>query len=189
MKGKLVAVSGPGAGREEILRGDAVLVGRSSACQIVVQDEQVSRQHAELRRRGDQWVVRDSGSTHGTFVNNRRLGPGESIALRPGDRLRLGPRAEFGFAEAGAGGSASPGRRPMIETKVITYQSKPAMDAGIQQMEAEGWRVTNVQEAKEHGASSCLIIILALTIVGLLILPLLLFSAKKTYTVTFQRDQ
>jgi len=47
----------------------------------------------------------------------------------------------------------------MIETKVITYQSEAAMTAGIQQMEAEGWKVTNVQEAKEHGASSCLIII------------------------------
>lgn len=76
----------------------------------------------------------------------------------------------------------------MIETKVITYQSEAAMTAGIRQMEADGWKVTNVQEAKEHGANSCLIIILALTIVGLLLLPLLLFSAKKTYTITFQRE-
>lgn len=77
----------------------------------------------------------------------------------------------------------------MIETKVITYQSESAMKAGIQQMEAEGWKVTNVQQQKEHGASSCLIIILALTIVGLLLLPLLLFSSKTTVTVTFQREQ
>lgn len=75
----------------------------------------------------------------------------------------------------------------MTETKVIKYRSKAAMDAGIKQMEAQGWRVTNVQEAKEQGASACLIIILALTIVGLLLLPLLLFSATTTYTVTFQR--
>jgi hypothetical protein len=108
MEGKLVAAGGPGAGREEFLRGDTMLVGRSGACQIVVQDEQVSRQHAELRRQGDQWVVRDSGSANGTFVNNRRLGAGESVVLRPGDRLRLGPRAEFSFAEAyGAGGAAA----------------------------------------------------------------------------------
>ena len=76
----------------------------------------------------------------------------------------------------------------MIETKVVTYQSQADMSAGIQRMEAEGWKVTNVQQAKEHGASSCLIIILALTIIGLLLLPLLLFSAKTTYTVTFQRE-
>lgn len=77
----------------------------------------------------------------------------------------------------------------MIETKVVTYRSEAAMSAGIAKMEADGWRVANVQEAKEHGTSSCLIIILALTIVGLLLLPLLLFSASKTYTVTFQRGQ
>jgi|GEM_PF-3490272 len=77
----------------------------------------------------------------------------------------------------------------MIETKVITYQSESAMNAGIKEMETEGWKVTDVQQDKEHGASSCLIIILALTIIGLLLLPLLLFSSKKTYTVTFQRGQ
>lgn len=77
----------------------------------------------------------------------------------------------------------------MTETKVITYQSELAMNTGIKEMEAQGWKVTSVQEAKAHGASSCLIIILALTVVGLLLLPLLLFSAKKTYTVTFQREQ
>jgi hypothetical protein len=107
MEGKLVGASGPGAGREEFLRGDAVLVGRSSTCQVVVKDEQVSRQHAELRRQGGQWTVRDTGSANGTFVNNRRLGSGESVVLRPGDRLRLGPRAEFGFEEAYAAGGAA----------------------------------------------------------------------------------
>lgn len=76
----------------------------------------------------------------------------------------------------------------MTETKVVKYYSEEAMKAGIQRMEAEGWKVVNVQETKEHGVSSCLIIILALTIVGLILLPLLLFSAKKVYIVTYQRE-
>jgi hypothetical protein len=76
----------------------------------------------------------------------------------------------------------------MTETKVVKYNSEAEMKAGIQQMEAEGWKVVNVQETKEHGVSSCLIIILALTIVGLILLPLLLFSAKKAYVVTYQRE-
>jgi hypothetical protein len=76
----------------------------------------------------------------------------------------------------------------MIETKVIKYQSEAAMTTGIREMEAQGWRVTSVQESKEHGASSCLIIILALTVIGLILLPFLLFSAKKSYIVTFQRE-
>ncbi len=77
----------------------------------------------------------------------------------------------------------------MVETKVITFNSVQAMKAGIQQMEAEGWKVLSVQETKEHGVSSCLIIVLALTLVGLILLPLLLFSAQKKYIVTFQRGQ
>jgi hypothetical protein len=77
----------------------------------------------------------------------------------------------------------------MVETKVVTYRSQAAMDAGISKMAADGWRVISVQENKEHGASSCLIIILALTIIGLLLLPLLLFSSNKTFVVTFQRGQ
>jgi len=55
-------------------------------------------------------------------------------------------------------------------------------------MGAKGWRVINIQESKEHGVSSCLVIILALTVVGLILLLLLLFTAKKTYTVTYQRE-
>jgi len=77
----------------------------------------------------------------------------------------------------------------MLETKVLTFGSKAAMDNGIQQMEAQGWKVVNVQVKKEHGTSSCLIVILALTIVGLLLLPLLLFSSNEKYIVTFQRGQ
>jgi len=76
----------------------------------------------------------------------------------------------------------------MVETKVVKYNSEEAMKSGIQQMEAEGWKVINIQETKEHGVSSCLIIILALTVVGLILLPLLLFSAKKVYVVTYQRE-
>jgi len=50
----------------------------------------------------------------------------------------------------------------MTETKVVKYESEAAMKAGIQRMEAEGWKVVNIQETKEHGVSSCIIIILAL---------------------------
>ena len=76
----------------------------------------------------------------------------------------------------------------MVETKVVKYSSEEAMEAGIRQMGADGWKVVNVQVVKEHGLSSCLIIFLALTIVGLVLLLLLLFSAKKVYVVTYQRE-
>jgi hypothetical protein len=49
-----------------------------------------SRVHAEIIRTGDEWIVRDLGSTNGTFINGRQLAKGEAWPLKEGDRLRLG---------------------------------------------------------------------------------------------------
>ncbi|APR88323.1 Response regulator of zinc sigma-54-dependent two-component system [Minicystis rosea] len=51
-------------------------------------DAQLSRRHAEVRRKRDRWVVRDLGSRNGTWVNGERL-QGERSLTR-GDVLRLG---------------------------------------------------------------------------------------------------
>jgi pSer/pThr/pTyr-binding forkhead associated (FHA) protein len=71
------------------LTADApVAIGRHSSCQLAIRREDVSRRHAEVRYEGGSFVVRDVGSTNGTFVNGQRLnGP---HALRPGDRIDLG---------------------------------------------------------------------------------------------------
>src|SRR3954469_15716781 len=52
------------------LSTDAVTVGRSRECDVVVVEETVSRFHAELRHdSGDNWIVRDLDSTNGTWLN------------------------------------------------------------------------------------------------------------------------
>ncbi len=51
-----------------------------------VSDSTVSKRHAELVRDGEQLVVRDLGSTNGTFVNGERV---RQSVLEPGDVLRL----------------------------------------------------------------------------------------------------
>lgn len=50
----------------------------------------VSRRHARLSRRGAQLYLEDLGSTNGTFVNERRLLPGQPLRIYPGDVVRLG---------------------------------------------------------------------------------------------------
>jgi hypothetical protein len=64
-----------------------VLIGRSSACQLVLGDDTVSRRHAELRIERGRWLLRDLGSSNGTWVNGRRVVEAE---VRPGDVLHLG---------------------------------------------------------------------------------------------------
>jgi pSer/pThr/pTyr-binding forkhead associated (FHA) protein len=66
-------------------------VGRSRQCEIVVEDPNVSRKHAELRPRGGSWVLTDLGSTNGSRVNGRPVeGP---TVVKPGDEIELGTAA------------------------------------------------------------------------------------------------
>ena len=54
-------------------RADDVVIGRSSECDIVVGDPNVSRRHAEVRRIGRGFSLVDLGSTNGTEVNGQRV--------------------------------------------------------------------------------------------------------------------
>jgi Protein of unknown function (DUF3662)/FHA domain len=74
--------------RRYVLDGPVAVLGRSKECDCVLDDPNVSRQHAELRRgsTGD-WQVVDLGSTNGVKVNGRRVG---SSRLSPGDEVTLG---------------------------------------------------------------------------------------------------
>lgn len=48
-------------------------VGRSLDCDIVVQDEHISRKHAQIRYENDEYILYDLDSTGGTFLNNKRV--------------------------------------------------------------------------------------------------------------------
>lgn len=76
-----------GAGKRMVLGGDSMLIGRSRECDVRIDDPNVSRKHAELRRDGDEWSVVDLGSTNGIKVNGRRV---ESARLSPGDEITFG---------------------------------------------------------------------------------------------------
>ena len=72
------------------LQKDRTLIGRVPACDVVLPDHLVSRQHAEILRESFGYAVRDIRSSNGTFVNGQLLGAEESRPLRDGDTLRLG---------------------------------------------------------------------------------------------------
>jgi hypothetical protein len=76
-----------GEGRRNVLSGSRVVLGRSREADIVVQDPNVSRRHAELRRDEGGWQVVDLGSTNGIKVNGRRV---DHHPLSPGDQITLG---------------------------------------------------------------------------------------------------
>ncbi|MCC7207379.1 MAG: FHA domain-containing protein [Anaerolineae bacterium] len=53
-------------------------------------DDNVSRQHAEIVMDGDTFFIQDNNSTHGTFVDDRQVPPGTRAALYDGAVIRLG---------------------------------------------------------------------------------------------------
>jgi pSer/pThr/pTyr-binding forkhead associated (FHA) protein len=69
---------------------ERLTLGRRSSADLALNwDEEVSRLHAELLRKGDEWTIADNGlSLNGSFVN------GEAVRgqrrLRDGDAIRVG---------------------------------------------------------------------------------------------------
>jgi hypothetical protein len=84
---RLVETRGARPGQGHPLGDTPLLIGRGSDCQVVVASEHASRHHAEVRRRDDEWLVRDLGSKNGTTVNGARI-EGE-VALHEGDEIEV----------------------------------------------------------------------------------------------------
>jgi Protein of unknown function (DUF3662)/FHA domain len=75
-------------GKRLVVGPAGVTLGRSRQCDVVLNDANVSRQHAEIRPRGGSWVLSDLGSTNGSCLNGRRIESPEVV--RPGDEIELG---------------------------------------------------------------------------------------------------
>lgn len=75
-------------GRRLVVGPAGVTLGRSRQCDVVLNDPNVSRQHAEIRPRGGSWVLSDLGSTNGSCLNGRRIEGPEVV--KPGDEIELG---------------------------------------------------------------------------------------------------
>lgn len=83
----LVVREGETAGYSFHLRDDRTTIGRSDDSVIVLDDITVSRHHAVIERRSGRFVLSDSGSLNGSYVNQERV---EMAELQQGDELQIG---------------------------------------------------------------------------------------------------
>ena len=91
MKCELLITSGARAGHREILDKSYIGIGRHPLSDLrfdAEKDLDASTRHAAIVKSGTAWVIRDLGSTNGTFVNGEKLGGDR--ALNDGDTLRFG---------------------------------------------------------------------------------------------------
>ncbi|MGH8477142.1 MAG: FHA domain-containing protein [Methylococcales bacterium] len=64
-----------------------IVIGRSADCDVIIDSPVVSGRHASLSPETKGWVLRDLGSTNGTFVNGQRLL--RPVFLKQGDRIAI----------------------------------------------------------------------------------------------------
>jgi two-component system NtrC family sensor kinase len=83
----LFVIQGRDQGSRFRLDDSLVTIGRGTANTIQLHDTEVSRDHVELVRREDKFVLKDMGSSNGTFVNGRQIREHE---LASGDQVQLG---------------------------------------------------------------------------------------------------
>ena len=89
----LEGAGGDYLGRRISLRSGRQTIGRRADNDIVLDDLSVSASHAWIMNQQGQYVVMNTLSTNGTFVNGKRV---HEAPLRHGDRVRFG-QVEFTF--------------------------------------------------------------------------------------------
>lgn len=85
----VVVLTGSRVGTVFPLKPKGSVLGRAEDTDIVIDDDGISRVHAMIMIEDGRWVVRDLGSTNGTFVGERRVGE-TPLMIHPGDRIRCG---------------------------------------------------------------------------------------------------
>jgi serine protease Do len=113
MRATFTHLVGSRKGQAEKFESNSISVGRAedNALRFGDGDRRVSSHHAEVRRKGDHYVLRDLGSTNGTMINGRRVITSE---LRHDDLIEFGaggPLVRFGVEnEADIGGRPADAR-------------------------------------------------------------------------------
>ncbi len=83
----LTILSGMHGGRHIRLERDSLVLGRHADCDLVLEDDTVSRRHARIVRTLTGFALEDLDSRNGTYVNGRRVTA--RLPLRDGDQIQL----------------------------------------------------------------------------------------------------
>lgn len=125
----LYAEHGPGTGQLLPIGEGALILGRSSSCDLRLPHASISRRHARLTRRGERLYLEDLGSQNGTFLDDERLaGPRE---LQVGQRIHIGPAVLRLRMPGVGGGTERPRRRSSSGVDAPVRPVKVAVLAGV----------------------------------------------------------
>ena len=126
MRAVFTHIAGLKAGQRVIIEDETISIGRAptSALTFAPADTRASAHHAEIEIDAGNYVLRDAGSTNGTFLNGRRI---STARLKPGDVIEFGtggPQVQFdidGPIDSTLAGSVAP-------TQMLEQPSKSRPD-------------------------------------------------------------
>jgi predicted component of type VI protein secretion system len=119
---QLVMHRGPRPGQVFELPRSTVSIGRDPGNQVVINDPQISRQHARITPQGGLLILEDLGSTNGTTVNGLRIVGAHTLAH--GDEIGLGDDVTLTFQ-----GRPTPDAGTTVAAPRATYTSPTATAA------------------------------------------------------------
>ena len=86
---QLTVHKGPKVGQVFYLDTRSLIIGRDPMSDIIINDPEVSRQHARISQTESGLQIEDLGSTNGTFIEGQRL-KSEPVNLEPGQSIGMG---------------------------------------------------------------------------------------------------
>jgi hypothetical protein len=121
---QLVMRTGPTPGKIFPISKSEMQIGRESTNDIVINDSEISRKHARILMKENDYILEDFGSTNGTFVAGQRLtGP---YILRPGDLILFGENVTVSFEGVQFDAGATVVSAPSIATLSASTPPPPA---------------------------------------------------------------
>jgi predicted component of type VI protein secretion system len=125
----LAVIKGYNKGEEFPLELDEITIGRGEDNDIVFNIAEVSRSHAVLTKAEGGYMIRDLGSTNGTFVDKKEVGG--KYLLKPGDTVMLGDAIYMTYQADADPEETLVSPRPIESTspEVTAVTPKPAVPA------------------------------------------------------------
>jgi pSer/pThr/pTyr-binding forkhead associated (FHA) protein len=77
-------------GQSKSLSHKAFGIGRDKSNQLIVADNKVSRFHAVVTFENEEAYIKDTDSSNGTYINNKKIQPGKKVLLNNGDKIKVG---------------------------------------------------------------------------------------------------
>jgi hypothetical protein len=116
----LECTAGPEKGQRLRVAPNVTLIGRDAACDVILSETAISRQHVRIERRPDRWLLRNL-SANGTLLNKK---PVDEAALADGDEIRVGAKTRLRFVVEEVALSAS--GRPQFRRRAAPKEDEAA---------------------------------------------------------------